>query len=115
MIYFPFKLQADDLLDKERVNFCESSVDYVYQIHQVQDRKKFDVVEPVSGTLPLCCTRGTEVEDTDHTLKKENLMIEDDRKKSQRSSALILVVLLYQHSIVFVKNTFKPTEQKQKT
>lgn len=41
--------QADELLDKERVNFYESSVEYVYQIHQVQDRKKFDVVEPVSA------------------------------------------------------------------
>jgi len=45
--------QADDLLDKERVNFYESSVEYVYQIHQVQDRKKFDVVEPVSGSSAL--------------------------------------------------------------
>lgn len=43
--------QADELLDKERVNFYESSVEYVYQIHQVQDRKKFDVVEPVSHCL----------------------------------------------------------------
>lgn len=51
-----FSLQADDLLDRERVNFYESSVEYVYQIHQVQDRKKFDVVEPVSGAcVPLCC------------------------------------------------------------
>lgn len=41
-------LQADESLDRERVNFYESSVEYVYQIHQVQDRKKFDVVEPVS-------------------------------------------------------------------
>ncbi len=48
-------MQADELLDKERVNFYESSVEYVYQIHQVQDRKKFDVVEPVSAAcgLPL--------------------------------------------------------------
>ena len=45
---FPSPPQADELLDKERVNFYESSVEYVYQIHQVQDRKKFDVVEPVS-------------------------------------------------------------------
>ncbi|XP_069002871.1 oligophrenin-1 isoform X1 [Embiotoca jacksoni] len=43
--------EADELLDKERVNFCESSVEYVYQIHQVQDRKKFDVVEPVLAFL----------------------------------------------------------------
>ncbi|CAJ1064236.1 LOW QUALITY PROTEIN: oligophrenin-1-like [Xyrichtys novacula] len=43
--------EADELLDRERVNFYESSVDYVYQIHQVQDRKKFDVVEPVLAFL----------------------------------------------------------------
>ncbi|MBN3301373.1 OPHN1 protein, partial [Amia calva] len=38
-------------LDKERLNFYESSVEYVYQIQQVQDRKKFDVVEPVLAFL----------------------------------------------------------------
>ncbi|XP_041863482.1 oligophrenin-1-like isoform X2 [Melanotaenia boesemani] len=43
--------EADDILDKEWANFCESSVEYVYQIHQVQDRKKFDVVEPVLAFL----------------------------------------------------------------
>lgn len=43
--------EADELLDKERVNFYDSSVEYVYQIHQVQDRKKFDVVEPVLAFL----------------------------------------------------------------
>ncbi|XP_070699802.1 oligophrenin-1 isoform X2 [Pempheris klunzingeri] len=43
--------EADEILDKERVNFYESSVEYVYQIHQVQDRKKFDVVEPVLAFL----------------------------------------------------------------
>ncbi|KAF3705890.1 Oligophrenin-1 [Channa argus] len=43
--------EADELLDKERVNFYEASVEYVYQIHQVQDRKKFDVVEPVLAFL----------------------------------------------------------------
>uniref|UniRef100_A0A8C7LCL5 Oligophrenin 1 n=1 Tax=Oncorhynchus kisutch TaxID=8019 RepID=A0A8C7LCL5_ONCKI len=43
--------EADELLDKERRNFYESSVEYVYQIQQVQDRKKFDVVEPVLAFL----------------------------------------------------------------
>ncbi|XP_077403746.1 oligophrenin-1 [Vanacampus margaritifer] len=43
--------EADDILCKEQVNFYESSVEYVYQIHQVQDRKKFDVVEPVLAFL----------------------------------------------------------------
>lgn len=51
--FFFFSLQADEVLDKERVNFYESSVEYVYQIHQVQDRKKFDVVEPVSAAYDL--------------------------------------------------------------
>ena len=45
-------LQADEQLDKEKLNFYESSVEYVYQIQQVQDRKKFDVVEPVNS-LPV--------------------------------------------------------------
>lgn len=43
--------EADEQLEKERVNFYEASVEYVYQIHQVQDRKKFDVVEPVLAFL----------------------------------------------------------------
>uniref|UniRef100_A0AAY5ES32 Oligophrenin 1 n=1 Tax=Electrophorus electricus TaxID=8005 RepID=A0AAY5ES32_ELEEL len=43
--------EADDQLDKERQAFYESSVEYVYQIQQVQDRKKFDVVEPVLAFL----------------------------------------------------------------
>uniref|UniRef100_A0A8C6T7M8 Oligophrenin 1 n=1 Tax=Neogobius melanostomus TaxID=47308 RepID=A0A8C6T7M8_9GOBI len=43
--------EADEQLEKERVNFYEASVEYVYQIHQVHDRKKFDVVEPVLAFL----------------------------------------------------------------
>ncbi|KAJ8348788.1 hypothetical protein SKAU_G00273770 [Synaphobranchus kaupii] len=43
--------EADVQLDKEKENFYESSVEYVYQIQQVQDRKKFDVVEPVLAFL----------------------------------------------------------------
>ncbi|KAJ8401795.1 hypothetical protein AAFF_G00377660 [Aldrovandia affinis] len=48
--------EADGQLDKERVNFYESSVEYVYQIQQVQDRKKFDVVEPVLAFLQSILT-----------------------------------------------------------
>uniref|UniRef100_A0AAX7SVX2 Oligophrenin 1 n=1 Tax=Astatotilapia calliptera TaxID=8154 RepID=A0AAX7SVX2_ASTCA len=47
--------EADELLDKERANFYESSVEYVYQIHQVQDRKKFDVVEPTRNNYESTC------------------------------------------------------------
>ncbi|XP_076843650.1 oligophrenin-1 [Brachyhypopomus gauderio] len=43
--------EADDLLDKEKQAFYESSVEYVYQIQQVQEKKKFDVVEPVLAFL----------------------------------------------------------------
>uniref|UniRef100_A0A673NL56 Oligophrenin-1-like n=1 Tax=Sinocyclocheilus rhinocerous TaxID=307959 RepID=A0A673NL56_9TELE len=48
--------EADGLLDKERQTFYESSVEYVYQIQQVQDRKKFDVVEPVLAFLQSILT-----------------------------------------------------------
>lgn len=54
---FDCAAQADEVLDKERINFYESSVEYVYQIHQVQDRKKFDVVEPVSSRHFLVTSR----------------------------------------------------------
>uniref|UniRef100_A0AAQ5XHH7 Oligophrenin-1 n=1 Tax=Amphiprion ocellaris TaxID=80972 RepID=A0AAQ5XHH7_AMPOC len=47
--------EADELLEKERLNFYESSVEYVYQIHQVQDRKKFDVVEPTRNHYESTC------------------------------------------------------------
>ena len=36
-------------MDKERHNFFESSLDYVYQIQEVQESKKFNIVEPVSS------------------------------------------------------------------
>ncbi|XP_012678397.1 oligophrenin-1 isoform X2 [Clupea harengus] len=48
--------EADEQLDKEKLNFYESSVEYVYQIQQVQDRKKFDVVEPVLAFLQSILT-----------------------------------------------------------
>uniref|UniRef100_A0A8C2GSZ1 Oligophrenin-1-like n=1 Tax=Cyprinus carpio TaxID=7962 RepID=A0A8C2GSZ1_CYPCA len=48
--------EADELLDKEHQAFYESSVEYVYQIQQVQDRKKFDVVEPVLAFLQSILT-----------------------------------------------------------
>ncbi|XP_073717241.1 oligophrenin-1 isoform X2 [Misgurnus anguillicaudatus] len=48
--------EADEQLDKERQAFYESSVEYVYQIQQVEDRKKFDVVEPVLAFLQSILT-----------------------------------------------------------
>uniref|UniRef100_A0A2K5I729 Oligophrenin 1 n=1 Tax=Colobus angolensis palliatus TaxID=336983 RepID=A0A2K5I729_COLAP len=43
--------QADLQVDKERHNFFESSLDYVYQIQEVQESKKFNIVEPVLAFL----------------------------------------------------------------
>ncbi|XP_051979078.1 oligophrenin-1-like isoform X1 [Xyrauchen texanus] len=47
--------ESDELLGKERQAFYESSVEYVFQIQQVQDRK-FDVVEPVLAFLQSILT-----------------------------------------------------------
>ncbi|XP_034341409.1 oligophrenin-1 isoform X1 [Arvicanthis niloticus] len=44
-------LEADLQVDKERHNFFESSLDYVYQIQEVQESKKFNIVEPVLAFL----------------------------------------------------------------
>nr|XP_044996182.1 oligophrenin-1 [Jaculus jaculus] len=43
--------EADLQVDKERHNFFESSLDYVYQIQEVQEFKKFNIVEPVLAFL----------------------------------------------------------------
>ncbi|XP_068956510.1 oligophrenin-1 isoform X2 [Petaurus breviceps papuanus] len=43
--------EADLQLDRERHNFFESSLDYVYQIQEVQETKKFNIVEPVLAFL----------------------------------------------------------------
>ncbi|XP_069896339.1 oligophrenin-1 isoform X3 [Dipodomys merriami] len=43
--------KADLQVDKERHNFFESSLDYVYQIQEVQESKKFNIVEPVLAFL----------------------------------------------------------------
>lgn len=47
--YLPFFFQADLQVDKERHNFFESSLEYVYQIQEVQESKKFSIVEPVGA------------------------------------------------------------------
>ncbi|XP_036697155.1 oligophrenin-1-like, partial [Balaenoptera musculus] len=43
--------EADLQVDKERHSFFESSLDYVYQIQEVQESKKFNIVEPVLAFL----------------------------------------------------------------
>ncbi|XP_043560986.1 oligophrenin-1 isoform X2 [Chiloscyllium plagiosum] len=44
-------LEADVQVDKERQNFYEASLEYVYKIQEVHERKKFEVVEPVLAFL----------------------------------------------------------------
>uniref|UniRef100_A0A8C5Q5W0 Oligophrenin-1 n=1 Tax=Leptobrachium leishanense TaxID=445787 RepID=A0A8C5Q5W0_9ANUR len=43
--------EADQQVDKERHNFYESSLEYVNQIQEVQENKKFSIVEPVLAFL----------------------------------------------------------------
>ncbi|XP_062440541.1 oligophrenin-1 isoform X1 [Rhea pennata] len=43
--------EADLQVDRERHNFFESSLEYVYQIQEVQESKKFSIVEPVLAFL----------------------------------------------------------------
>ncbi|XP_072913991.1 oligophrenin-1 [Hemitrygon akajei] len=43
--------EADNQVDKERQNFYEASLEYVYKIQEVHERKKFEVVEPVLAFL----------------------------------------------------------------
>ncbi|XP_063793146.1 oligophrenin-1 isoform X2 [Pseudophryne corroboree] len=43
--------EADMQVDKEKQNFYQSSLEYVYQIQEVQESKKFSIVEPVLAFL----------------------------------------------------------------
>ncbi|XP_075437745.1 oligophrenin-1-like [Ascaphus truei] len=43
--------EADLQVDRERQNFYESSLEYIYQIQEVQESKKFSIVEPVLAFL----------------------------------------------------------------
>uniref|UniRef100_A0A8C6Y4U9 Oligophrenin-1 n=1 Tax=Naja naja TaxID=35670 RepID=A0A8C6Y4U9_NAJNA len=49
--------EADLLVDKERHVFFESSLEYVYQIQEVQESKKFSIVEPVTAFSGSFITR----------------------------------------------------------
>lgn len=40
--------QADTQIDKERQLFYDTSLEYVFKIQEVQEKKKFEFVEPVS-------------------------------------------------------------------
>lgn len=44
-----FLLQADAQIKKDRQGFYDASLQYVFKIQEVQERKKFEFVEPVSS------------------------------------------------------------------
>ena len=46
-------LQADTQIDKERQLFYDASLEYVFKIQEVQEKKKFEFVEPVSESASL--------------------------------------------------------------
>lgn len=46
-----FALQADATLEMEQRHFCQASLEYVFLLQEVQERKKFEFVETVCNTL----------------------------------------------------------------
>ncbi|TKS83514.1 Oligophrenin-1 [Collichthys lucidus] len=108
--------EADELLDKERVNFYESSVEYVYQIHQVQDRKKFDVVEPVLAFLHSVLTlNNLTVEMTQDFMpyKQElQLSLQNTRNhyESTREEMVELMKRMKHPSQIYKMHSFLPME-----
>ncbi|XP_062867244.1 rho GTPase-activating protein 42 isoform X1 [Trichomycterus rosablanca] len=44
-------LEADSQIGKERQMFCDASLEYVFKIQEVQERKKFEFVEPLLAFL----------------------------------------------------------------
>ncbi|KAI4877906.1 hypothetical protein NFI96_017400 [Prochilodus magdalenae] len=46
-----FLHEADTQINKERQVFCDASLEYVFKIQEVQERKKFEFVEPLLAFL----------------------------------------------------------------
>lgn len=44
-------MQADSQMSKDRQVFYDASLQYVFKIQEVQERKKFEFVEPVSARI----------------------------------------------------------------
>lgn len=42
-------------MSKDRQVFYDASLQYVFKIQEVQERKKFEFVEPVSARMQLAC------------------------------------------------------------
>ncbi|KAB5522794.1 hypothetical protein PHYPO_G00163510 [Pangasianodon hypophthalmus] len=107
--------EADEQLEKERQMFYESSVEYVYQIQQVEDRKKFDIVEPVLAFLQSILTlNNLTVEMTQDFLpyKQElQLSLQNTRNhfESTREEMEELMKRMKQPKPVFVRQQQQPT------
>ncbi|XP_028656116.1 rho GTPase-activating protein 42 [Erpetoichthys calabaricus] len=43
--------EADVQIDKEKQNFCDASLEYVFKVQEVQEKKKFEFVEPLLAFL----------------------------------------------------------------
>lgn len=64
-MFLLYLLQADSQMSKDRQIFYDASLQYVFKIQEVQERKKFEFVEPVSShntsaiEISLFVTRNT--------------------------------------------------------
>lgn len=47
--YVLWYLQADAAMDMAERDFCQASLEYVFQLQAVQERKKFELVETLLG------------------------------------------------------------------
>ncbi|KAF5891776.1 oligophrenin-1 isoform X1, partial [Clarias magur] len=109
--------EADEQLEKEKQMFYESSVEYVYQIQQVEDRKKFDIVEPVLAFLQSILTlNNLTVEMTQDFLpyKQElQLSLQNTRNhfESTREEMEELMKRMKQPKPKFVRTQQQPTIQ----
>ncbi|XP_075054875.1 rho GTPase-activating protein 42 isoform X2 [Mixophyes fleayi] len=43
--------EADSLIDKEHQNFSDASLEYIFKVQEVQEKKKFEFVEPLLAFL----------------------------------------------------------------
>lgn len=48
LMFWLVVMQADSQMSKDRQVFYDASLQYVFKIQEVQERKKFEFVEPVS-------------------------------------------------------------------
>lgn len=69
--------QADTQIDKERQLFYDASLEYVFKIQEVQEKKKFEFVEPVRelsvfSVLSKCWNADTKKKNRIFVLHKSN-------------------------------------------